>query len=107
MPGYLVHLGATVMCSHAGQANPVTPNPKVRVGSQPTVLLSTQYMIAGCAMPPPPAGNGPCVTGQWLTGTMRVTSNKQPLVIQGGSSICAPTGTPMMVVATQLRVKAT
>jgi quercetin dioxygenase-like cupin family protein len=106
MPGFLVHVGAQVLCAHAGQAAPTAPNPRVLVSGQPTVLMSTPYAVAGCTMPPPTAGNGPCVTGQWLTGSVRVTSNGQPLVLQAGSSICAPTGTPMMVVATQTRVTA-
>jgi hypothetical protein len=107
MPGFLVHVGAQVMCSHAGQAQPSVPNARVTVGGQPTVALSSPYTVAGCTFPPPPAANGPCVTGQWLTGTTRVTSNGQPLVVSAGTSICTPTGTPMMAVVTQTRVTAT
>lgn len=106
MPGFLVHVGAQVLCSHAGQAQPTIPNPRVSVSGQPTVLMSTPYVIAGCALPPPPAANGPCVTGQWLSGTTRVLSNGQPLLVNPGASICAPSGTPMIVVATQTRVSA-
>ena len=104
MPGPLVHLGATVTCSHAGQAVPVTPNPRVLVSGQPTVLLSTPYTVAGCSMPPPTAGNGPCVTAQWLVGTARVTSTGVPLIVQSSQSICTPTATPLIVAATQVRV---
>lgn len=107
MPGFLVHVGAQVLCAHGGQATPTVPNPRVLVGGQPTVLQSTPYVIAGCAFPPPPAANGPCLTGQWLSGSTRVTSNGQPLVVQAGASVCAPTGTPMMVLVTQTRVIAT
>jgi hypothetical protein len=107
MPGLLVHVGTQVLCSHAGQAQPSAPNPRVSVSGQPTVLLATTYLIAGCTFPPPPAANGPCVTGQWLTGTTRVTSNGQPLVVNAGTSVCAPTGTPMIAAVTQTRVTAT
>jgi len=106
MPGFLLHVGAQVLCCHAGQATPTVPNPRVLVSGQPTVLLSSQYLIAGCTLPPPPAANGPCVTAQWVSGTTRVTSNGQPLLVQGGQAVCAPTGTPLMVVATQTRVSA-
>lgn len=106
MPGFLVHVGAQVLCAHGGQATPTVPNPRVLVGGQPTVFQSSPYVVAGCAFPPPPAANGPCVTGQWLTGTLRVTSNGQPLLVQAGASICAPTGTPLVVAATQTRVTA-
>ncbi|MDO9164080.1 MAG: hypothetical protein Q8N35_15300 [Methylococcaceae bacterium] len=106
MPGFLVHVGAQVLCSHGGQATPTVPNPRVTVSGQPTVLISAPYMVAGCAFPPPPAANGPCVTAQWLVGSTRVLSNGQPLVVQSSQAICAPTGTPLMIVLTQTRVTA-
>jgi len=106
MPGFLVHVGAQVLCSHAGQATPTVPNPRVTVSGQPTVFVTTPYVIAGCALPPPPAANGPCVTAQWLVGTTRVTSNGQPLLVQSSQAICAPTGTPLLIIATQPRVSA-
>ncbi len=65
MPGFLLHVGATVLCSHAGQATPT------------------------------------------LVGTTRVLSNGQPLLVQSSQAICAPTGTPLLIVATQTRVFAT
>jgi hypothetical protein len=42
-----------------------------------------------------------------MVGTTRVTSNGQPLVIQGGSAVCAPTGVPLTITTVQPRVKAT
>lgn len=107
MPGFLVHVGAQVLCSHAGQAQPTVPNPRVTVSSQPTVTMAAPYTVAGCTLPTPPAANGPCVTAQWVTGALRVTSNGQPLVLLDSQAICAPTGTPLMVVMTQTRVTAT
>jgi hypothetical protein len=106
MPGFLLHVGATVLCSHGGQAQPTVPNPRVLVGGQPTVTLAAPYVVAGCALPPPPAANGPCVTAQWITGTTRVLSNGQPLLVQSSQAICAPSGTPLIIVVTQPRVSA-
>ncbi len=106
MPGFLVHVGATVTCAHGGQAQPTVPNPRVMVSGQPTVTIAGPYVVAGCAFPPPPAANGPCVTAQWLVGTTRVTSNGQPLVVLSSQAICAPTGTPLLILATQTRATA-
>lgn len=106
MPGFLVHFGAQVMCMHGGQATPSAPNPRVSVSGQPTVLITAPYFVAGCGMPPPSAGNGPCVTAQWTTGTTRVLSNGQPLLVQSSQAICAPTGTPLLIIATQTRATA-
>jgi hypothetical protein len=106
MPGFLVHLGATVTCAHGGQAQPVVPNPRVTVMGQPTVMITAPYVVAGCALPPPPGANGPCVTAQWLVGSTRVLSNGQPLVVLSSQAVCAPTGTPLLILLTQTRVTA-
>jgi len=106
MAGFLVHVGSQVLCTHAGQATPTAPNPRVMVSGQPTVLMTSPYVVAGCALPPPPNGNGPCVTAQWVSGTTRVTSNGQPLVVQSSQAVCTPTGTPLSIVATQTRASA-
>jgi len=104
MPGTLLHVGATVVCSHGGQAQATVPNPRVLVGGQPTVTLSCPYLVAGCAFPPPPVGNGPCVTAQFVTSATRILSNGTPLLLMDSQAICAPTGTPLMIILTQLRV---
>ena len=106
MPGFLVHVGATVLCSHGGQAQPTVPNPRVTVSGQPTVTIAGPYVVAGCAFPPPPAANGPCVTAQWLVGSTRVTSLGQALVVLSSQAICAPTGTPLIIAVTQVRATA-
>ena len=103
--GSLAHQGAVVICAHGGQAMPAVSNPRVKVAGQPTVLLSAPWTVTGC--PFPPVSGGPCVTAQWMVGTTRVTSMGQPLVIQGGTATCVPTGVPLTVTAVQPRVKAT
>ncbi len=107
MPGFLLHVGAQVLCSHGGQAQPAVPNPRVTVSGQPTVLLTGPYLVAGCAFPPPPAGNGPCVNAQWVTGATRLLSTGQPLLLLDSQAICTPTGTPLMIVQTQIRATGT
>ena len=107
MPGFLVHVGATVQCAHAGPAQPTAPNPRVTVSGQPIVTLAAPYVVAGCTFPPPPTGNGPCVAAQWVKGSTRVTANGQPVLLLDSQAICAPTGTPLLIVTTQTRVTGT
>ena len=104
MPGPLLHLGAVVTCVHAGQATPVAPNPRVLVSGQPTVTLTSMYSVAGCTLPPPTAGNGPCVTAQYTTSATRVFSNGLPLLLMDSQAICTPTGTPLIASVAQTRV---
>ena len=106
MPGFVLHLGATVICSHGGQATPTAPFPRVLVSGQPVTTLPAPYVIAGCALPPPPAANGPCVTAQWIIGATRVLAGGQPVLVQSSQAICAPTGTPVQILVTQTRVTA-
>ena len=60
----------------------------------PIATIAAPYAVAGCAFVPP-AGNGPCVTGQWTVGAVQVLSQGQPVAIMTGVAICAPTGTPL------------
>jgi hypothetical protein len=106
MPGPILHMGATVLCSHAGQAVPTVPSPVVMVSGMPAATIAAPYAVAGCAFVPP-AGNGPCVTAQWVVGAVRVLSQGQPLALMTGTAICAPTGTPLLPVAAQTRALAT
>lgn len=107
MPGYLLTTSATVTCAHQGQATAGGPVTRVTLGGSPAVFLSPPWTIAGCTFPPPNAGNGPCVTGMFTTGSVRVTSMSQALAIQQAPGQCVPTGTPLTVTQTQTRVRAT
>jgi hypothetical protein len=105
MPGYLLHVNATVLCMHAGQAQATVPNPRVKVGGQPTVQQPNPWIIAGCPFTPGPSPV-PCVTAQWVTGATRVLSGGMPLLLQDSQAVCAPNGTGVNIVLTQVRVKA-
>jgi hypothetical protein len=99
-------MGATVLCAHGGQAVPTVPSARVTVSGMPIATIAAPYMVAGCAFVPP-AGNGPCVTAQWVVGAVQVLSEGQPVVIMTGTAICAPTGTPLVPVVAQTRALAT
>ena len=105
MPGYLLHVGATVICAHGGQAQPTSPNPRVKVMGQPVVTQAGPYAIAGCANPPPPANAGPCATAQWVMAATRVKVMGQPALLGDSQAVCTPTGTPLTTVASQMRAK--
>ena len=103
MPGPILHLGATLTCSHGGQATPLAPFPRVLVGGQPVVTQTSPWAIAGCGFVPP-GGNGPCVTGSFVVAATRVFAGGEPVVLMDSVSVCAPTGTPMLPVQVQTRV---
>lgn len=104
MPGPLVQQGASVLCAHAGQAQATVPNSRVLLGGAASVQLAAPWTVAGC--PLPPNAGGPCATASWTSGSVRVTSQGQPLVLQSGSATCVPTGVPLTVLVVQPRVRA-
>ena len=106
MPGFLLHVGATVLCSHGGQAQPTVPNPRVRVSGQPIVTQPAPYAVAGCPFTTP-GGPMPCVTANWVTAAVRVRAYGMPVLLQDSQAITVPNGTPLNIVATQVRVKGT
>jgi hypothetical protein len=104
MPAPVLHLGAVVLCTHAGPATPVAPFPRVLVSGQPVVTLASPYAITGCAL----TGSAPpCVTGQWISGAARVLAGGTPLVTVAGASTAVAPGTPLLPVSFQVRVLAT
>jgi hypothetical protein len=105
MPAPILHLGATVLCTHAGQATPTAPFPRVTVSAQPVVTLTCPYAVVGCALTGTTVP--PCATGQFVMGAGRVLAGGAPVATLVSQSVCVPTGTPMLPVMAQTRVLAT
>ncbi|GIH06860.1 hypothetical protein Rhe02_49270 [Rhizocola hellebori] len=93
-----------MLCSHAGVATPLAPNPRVTVSGQPVVTVGTPYAIAGCSLTPSGVF---CATGQWVVGSARVKVMGMPVAVQAGVSVCVSTGSPMLPVMVQPRAMAT
>jgi hypothetical protein len=105
MPAPVLHLGATVFCTHSGVATPTAPFPRVQLSKQPVVTIACPYAIAGCALSG--SGNPPCATGQFTVGAARVKAGGVPVATLMGASSCIPTGSPLMPASAQPRVLAT
>jgi|SRR5215813_7965172 len=105
MPAPILHVGATVLCSHAGQATPLAPFARLLLSGQPAVTLATPYAVAACALTGTP--NPPCATAQWIAGAVRVMAGGAPVVTMTGQSVCVPTGTPLLPLVAQTRALAT
>ena len=101
MPDYLLHAGATVTCMHAGQAQPLAPNPRVKVGGQPIVTQNGQHAIAGCS------ATVPCATAQWVSGATRVRAGGVPVLLLDSQATCIPSGSGLVIQATQTQVRGT
>lgn len=107
MANYMLDTSSTVQCMHAGQAQSAGSNPRVKMGGQPIVTQTNSYTVSGCSLPPPTAGNGPCVSAQWTSAATRVKAGGTPVLTKDSQAVCAPTGTGLNILNTQMRVKAT
>ena len=105
MPGFLLHIGAQVTCSHGGQAVPTVVSPAITVSGQPVATLGAPYTIVGCARcrrrRPPTA---PVCRRSCTVGATRVFAGGLPVLLLSSPAICMPTGTPLLVLAAQPRV---
>jgi len=101
--GYLLHLGATVNCLHGGTAQPMTTDPRVKVGGQPISVQTSQYVIAGCSLAA--SSTVFCANGTWVKAALRVKAGAVPVVLQDSQAVCTASGTGLQVISTQTRVK--
>jgi hypothetical protein len=105
--GFLVHVGATIICPHAGQASCITSNTRVLASGQPIVTQADTFPITGCPFTVPVATPHPCVAIRWLVPSLRILVGGKAAILQDSTGICqsadqAPQG-PANIVATQIR----
>ena len=107
MPGFILHVGATVNCQHMGKAEPTAPDPRVTVSGQPVTTLPTQYLVSGCPNATPNGSPYPCVSAQFTTSASRVLASGVPVLLFDSQATCTPTGVKTQTMTTQTRVKGT
>jgi|SRR5581483_5489276 len=117
MAGYLLTTASQVTCSHGGQVTPTATLSRVHIGGAPALPQSGNPVVTGCPLPPLTGsgatgatytitGQMPCVSVIWSTGTTRVTSLGQPLLLDQSAGSSLPGGTPVIIVAGQARIQA-
>lgn len=109
MPGFLLHVGSTIICPHGGQVSMITNNTQVLTSGQPVVIQSDIFDITGCSFTVPPTKPQPCVTVKWLLASKRVLINGQPVIEQDSTALCQSSEQiaqgPPIVVTTQMSVR--
>jgi hypothetical protein len=107
MAGFLLHVGAPVQCSHGGQAQSPSPNPRVKVSGQSIVTQTPPFTVTGCPFTTPAGNPLPCVTGNWLTAAVRVRASNLAVLLRDSQALTVPNSVPLNVPSTQTRVKGT
>lgn len=109
MPGFLLHVGAALLCSHGASANINSANTRVRVSGQPVATHNDATLVAGCPFMTPDRKPQPCVKVLWNMPAARLRINGQPPLLQSSAGLCQstegiPQGPPI-IAATQTRVR--
>ena len=113
MPGFFLHVGAVMTCTHFAPVTIPPTQPRVVVSGQPVATASALLTVTGCPFQiPTPAGPvpQPCVTVQWANLSARVLIAGQPALLQAtpgtGAGVCfsatlLPAGPPNVTVMQQ------
>lgn len=100
MANPILDVSSKVTCAHGGEATPTAVSSRVTVAGRATVTVAEEYLVSGCPFVPP------CVTGRWVTGAKRVTSDGRAVAVMGATGVSEPTGAAMETIEAQGRVKA-
>lgn len=115
MPGFLLHVGAVMQCTHGAPATVAPSQPRVVVSGQPVATMASVIAVVGCPFTiPPPIGPKPqpCVLVKWLMPSTRFLVSGQPAALMPapgpGPGLCQsveqiPQGPPI-VATVQIRV---
>ena len=84
MPGYLLHVGATVQCTHQAPCT-TTPNaPRVFVSGRPVATVANVWTVTGCLFTLPGPVASPCLRVQWSMPSSRILVGGSPALLQPG-----------------------
>jgi hypothetical protein len=108
MPGFLLHVGAVLQCTHAGPGVIAPSQARVLVTGQPVATMLSVITVGGCPFQVP-VGAGtkpqPCVLIKWLMPAARVLVMGQPAAVcpapGSGPGLCQsveqiPAGPPIV-----------
>jgi uncharacterized Zn-binding protein involved in type VI secretion len=84
MPGFLLHVGAVVQCTHGMPATIAPSQPRVLVNGLPIANITAVTTVVGCPFQIP-VGPGtkpsPCLTVKWAMPSARFLVNGQPAAL--------------------------
>lgn len=112
MPGFLLHVGAVMQCTHGAPANVAPLQPRVVVSGQPVAPIASIIAVAGCPFTTPVPKPQPCILVKWLMPSTRFLVSGQPAALVPapgpGPGLCQsaeqiPQGPPI-VATVQIRV---
>lgn len=113
MPGNILTISSTVLCTHGGSATLTTSNSKMMVDNVPALLETDVHAVAGCPFQIP-IGTGtkpsPCVRIEWSASSTQLQVNGTGVLLQSSIGKCysaeGATQGVASIVNTQVKVSA-
>src|SRR5688500_13776227 len=101
MPGLILDTSANILCPHVGRISYVTLNTRVFINGQPAVTQGDTFLISGCVFNVTSSPH-PCILVKWLSASLRIKINGQPVILSNSSGICvsadqSPQGPPNII----------
>jgi hypothetical protein len=88
MPGFLLHTGAAMQCTHAALVAIPPAQPRVLVSGMPVATLAAKITVApGCPFTIPGPKPQPCMTVTWMLPAARVKVVGVPALLQPGPGV--------------------
>ena len=84
MPGFLLHVGATVQCTHKAAGLIAPSQARVLVSGQPVANITAKTAVTGCPFQVPAGPTTkpqPCVTVTWTMPSTRFLVDKKPAAL--------------------------
>jgi hypothetical protein len=105
MSSAILHVDATVNCSHQGQAQPQAPFERVKVSGKQVITILSPYAVSNCSLST--TSSPPCAIGLFTKGAQKVFAGGLPVALLDSESTCIPTAAPLKPSGGQTRVVAT
>lgn len=104
MPGFVVQMGAKILCPHGGEVQIIPAGAQVTSGGMALVTTGATYVVKNCPQKPPVGP--PCTTVTWQMGATKVMIKGVPALVKSSIGLCAPLNLPAVVAQTQAKVSA-
>lgn len=82
MPGFFLHVGGKMQCSHLATVPIIPMQTRVSVSGQFVAIKTNRLLPSGCTFQVPVAKPQPCVNIRWANVSSRVTILGQPILLQ-------------------------
>ena len=108
MPGPVLTIASTILCTHGGSLILSTSNSKLMIDNVPALVESDVHPVVGCPFTLPGPKYSPCVKVEWTGGAQATANGAKVLVMSSiGKCISAEGATQGVAIIANTQMKVT